>query len=113
MTELTFLIDLLLNHKLPKATKDAVAARVIDVEKLLATIPPTYPNRPMPNVNSNQAPSMQAIMARNPDLAIASEPVAVIAQTPQAVAAMNSRAAAIGESMAGKIDKVTGRPRKF
>lgn len=109
MTELTFLIELLLNHKVAKPTRDAIASRIKDVEALMLTIPPAHPTRPMPSVGL-QAPSMQAIIDRNPDIA---QPVAVIAQTPGAVAAINSRNQAINESMAGKVDKVTGRPRKF
>ncbi len=107
MTELTFLVELLLNHKLQKPTKDAVASRIRDVEAAMATLPPTHPVRPMPN-GVVQAASMQAIIDRNPDLA-----PAVVAQTPAAVAAINSRQTAINESLAGKIDKATGRPRKF
>ncbi len=37
MTELSFLVDLLLNHKLPKVTRDAVAARIKEVEAGLGT----------------------------------------------------------------------------
>lgn len=115
MTELSFLLDLLLNHKLPKVTRDAVAARIKEVEAIF--ISPGYiPNfAPIRSTGSNQAPSMQAIMARNPDLMVAPAPekVEIVAQTPAAVAALNSRQQAIAESMAGKVNKETGRPRKF
>lgn len=43
MTELSFLLELLLNHKLPKATRDALAARIKEVEASFAKpqiIPP-------------------------------------------------------------------------
>lgn len=80
---------------------------------------------------------MQAIMLKHPDLvgrttqaspddviiikgekpvyptAPEPQPVAVIAQTPAAQAAMASRQAAINASLSGKVDKETGRPRKF
>ena len=129
MTELSFLVDLLLNHKLPKATRDAVASRILEVEQLLC--PPGVAYAPMPSFVPDklrpqgvpQAASTLAAMARHPDLFVGQvqampvaappEPVAVIAQTPAAVAAMNSRQQAIAESLAGKIDKQTGRPRKF
>ncbi len=122
-TELSFLLDLLLNHKLPKPTKDAVAERIKVVEEDMREMFAASGIRsaPIPQVQAvldraiaNQAPSMQAIMARNPDL-VAAPPIPVenIAQTPAAQAAMASRQSAIAESMAGKVDKVSGRPRKF
>lgn len=116
MTELGFLIDLLLYHKLSVATKTAITSRLKAVEEELQN---SLQNRPrqVPNLAINgipQAPSMQAIMARNPDLiAPAPTPVTVVAQTPAAMAAMASREAAINESMQGKTNKDTGRPRKF
>jgi peptidoglycan hydrolase CwlO-like protein len=147
VTELSFLIDLLLNHKLAKATKDAIAERIKEVETAMGSLSPMQvmlsPPKPQAVVPSNlpaeiakQAPSMQAIMLRHADLAQtqraaiepalheaqlrnaniqASEPqpVAVVAQTAATAAAMASRNQAIAESLAGKIDKTTGRPRKF
>lgn len=113
ISELSFLIELLLKHKLPPATKDLIATRIKDVEEHTRsshTIP-FVSNRPVAPGGVAQAASMQAIMDRNPDLV--TQPVAVIAQTPETAAAMNSRNTAIAESMAGKVDKVTGRPRKF
>ena len=130
-TELGFLLDLLLNHKLPKPTKDAVAGRIREVETQLSVpsarfgpIPDRLPNVQSSTTVSLQAPSMQAIMARNPDLVQQSptigltireveQPVAVVAQTQATAAAMASRQQAISESLAGKVDKTTGRPRKF
>ncbi len=76
MTELTFLVDLLLNHKLPKLTRDAVAARIKEVEAGIGFAPPqrmapqpamARPQNLPPHI-ANQSPSMQAIMLRNPDL---------------------------------------------
>ncbi len=114
MTELTFLVELLLNHKLQKATKDAVAARLKEVEASMAqrsqifsgAMPP--PGKPV---------SSRDVAVRHPDLVAAPppepEPVVNIAQTPAASAAMASRQQAINESLAGKIDKTTGRPKKW
>ncbi len=116
MSELSFLIDLLLNHKLPKGTKDAIALRIKDVEANSIPIR-SAPSNIRPVGISSQAPSTQAILDRNPDLAAvasAQPPAPVdIAQTPAAAAAMASRNQAISESLSGKVDKVTGRPRKF
>lgn len=131
MSELSFLIELLLEHNLPAETKKALAARIKDVEGGLQR-----PQQPQHVTVSNwsaisspitapqQAASTLAAMARhgtlNPEAPTVSiipqpppEPVAVIAQTPAAAAAMASRNQAINESLAGKVDKTTGRPRKF
>lgn len=108
MTELTFLVELLLNHKLPKATKDLVAQRIREVEEGLI-LRPSPPPRVAPSPQAAQAPSTQAILDRNPDLV---QPAAV-GQTPAAVAALNSRQEAINASLNGKVDKAAGRPRKF
>lgn len=124
MTELSFLLDLLLNHKLQKSTRELIAARLKEISDGVPLQAAAVRSVALPAHMAQQAPSMQAIMARNPDLAghaptiniAASEPaapVAVIAQTQAAVAAMNSRQQAINESLAGKVDKNTGRPRKF
>lgn len=117
MTELSFLIDLLMDHKLTKVTKDLIADRIRYVESNMqphATPRPTHPSAPM------QAPSTLAALAKHgllPPTPIpmpeVPEPVEVIAHTPAAAAAMASRQQAIAESIAGKIDKVTGRPKKF
>ena len=133
MTELTFLVELLLNHRLQKSTKDLIAARIGEVQEEFSRTAPELSRHQRPIVAqsnpafANQAPSMQAIMARNPDLsgaiqvpdayntitvATAPEPVAVIAQTPAAVAALNSRQQAINEAMSGKAN-ASGGKRKF
>lgn len=135
MTELSFLIDLLLNHKLSKATRDAVATRIREVEGHFATsLPATSLPRPslpshLPPEIAKQSPSMQAIMLRNPDLVKGAEsvntvefrgapareepqPVAVIAQNAVTAAAMASRAEAIAAARAGKPD-ASGGKRKF
>ncbi len=112
MTELSFLIKLLLNEKLQKATRDLIAARIeeVQLEFVKQTIPYSLP-QPVPASTSSQCASTQALLAKHPDLAAAAP--AVIAHTQAAAAAMSSRNQAIAESMAGKVDKNTGRPRKF
>jgi len=81
---------------------------------------------------SAQCASTQAILARNPDLMAQSAgassvvpaqviatttppqaPVVQIAQTQATMQAMASRNQAINESLSGKVDKTTGRPRKY
>ncbi len=119
MTELSFLIDLLLNHKLPKATRDLVAARIKEVEGASTNpIIRAYRDSPPP---PPQAASTLAAMARHGDLIPAEPmppipaavPVTHIAQTPAAVAALNSRQQAINSALSGKIEKGATSPRKF
>ena len=122
-SELSFLIELLLNHELPVATKHLIAERIKEVEQGLTARPPapvTWP--PQVPLRNQQSPSTLAAMAKHAGLEVTpppemppipEQPVAVIAQTPQAAAAMNSRNAAISASIAGKTDKVTGRPKKW
>ncbi len=122
MTELTFLVELLLNHKLQKSTRDMIASRLKEVEEGFTGMrDPRFVVTGGTPAFGNQAPSTLAAMARHSGSSTtiniaASEPsipVAIVAQTPAAVQAMNSRQQAISESMAGKVDKTTGRPRKF
>lgn len=58
MSELSFLIDLLLNHKLPKKTKDLIKDRItlIEERRVVQQQQPGF----SPVRNNNQAPSMQA-----------------------------------------------------
>lgn len=109
MTELTFLVELLLNHKLQKPTRDAIATRLKEVEEAIASLPPQAHHRPMPQLPgmNGQSPSMQAIMARNPDL------VPAVAQTPAAAAALTARQEAVSISLSGKPEKGRTSPRKF
>ena len=112
MNELSFLVILLTKHKLDDETKEAVAARLIDISASFSN--PTQAPMAIPSPTAmlaSQVPSMQAIMARNPDLVTAPKPVAVenIAQTPATAAALASRSAA----MMGVTDPTTGRKRKF
>lgn len=107
-TELSFLVELLLDHKLAKATRDLIAERI----RMLSD----GPQQSIPFVSGTisvnpQAPSTQAAMIRH--AAEAPVPVAQVAQTQATVAAMASREQAISDSMNGNVNKVTGRPRKF
>lgn len=142
-TELSFLIELLLNHKLPPATKKLIAERVKEVELAhsspMARQQSIAVNSLIPIGLANQAPSMQAIMARNPDIggkvfanldadlellnmhnpnSTAPTKVEQIAQTPATQAALADRQAAIlqatsGGPFSGKPEKGRTSPRKF
>lgn len=142
MTELSFLIDLLLNHKLPQKTKDAVAERIKTVEALVSMVAPRIPtavHMSQPTQSSvaliggtKQAASTAAALAKYPDLVEQMEksatkpvqtvapapqpdlpPVEVVAQTPQTAAAIASRQAAIATAISGKPEKGRTSPRKF
>ncbi len=118
MTELSFLIELLLNHKLPKVTKDLIALRVKEIEEFRQPQTATlHVRNASTSLAAPQAAStIQAFERHGMNLPIQSErtiKVEDIAQTPMAAAAIASRQQAIAESLAGKVDKQTGRPRKF
>ena len=53
MTEISYLIDLLLNHKLPKVTRENIRARIQLLEKGGATAP--RPNGPQASPGAPQA----------------------------------------------------------
>lgn len=140
MTELQFLIDLLLNHKLSKATKDLISKRIGEVESHY-TQPRTFPQpppiiRPAPITGPVQSPSMVAKVAEFEAEKAAGtidilpgwektstlggidtiQPVAIvekIAQTPLAQAAMQSRQQAIAIATSGKPEHGRTSPRKF
>jgi hypothetical protein len=59
--ELSFLLDLVLNHRLQKATKDHIASRIKEIEELRVAQSPAI-IRPTPQVGQ-QAPSMMAKVA--------------------------------------------------
>lgn len=100
MTELSFLIDLLMNHKLPKVTKELIAARIKEVEE-------TYQAPVAQQVRSSAPLRQRAVPAP------AAEPVAVVAQTPATAAAMAERQQLINDNINRKFDKEAGAPRKF
>lgn len=117
MTELSFLLDLLLNHKLPKATRNIIASRIREVEESRSAAKPSTIAAFERSLISGQAPSTIAAFEKHgiqlPTQAERTIKVENIAQTPATASAMASRQQAIAESLAGKVDKQTGRPRKF
>jgi hypothetical protein len=128
MSELQFLLDLMLNHKLTKSTKAAIKARLMEVE---ANLVPSLQVRPqsIPVVRDRnaQAPSTQALLDKHGDIPSTHPPVspqqpveipAVIAQTPAAVAAIQANQAVIAQAMSsgafsGKPIPGMNSPRKM
>ena len=108
MSELGFLLELFLNHKLPRITKALIAERIKEVEIAARTV------TPQPRISSNisaQAPSTQAALMRQEQETV---PVEVIAHTPATANALASRQQAINDSISGKrMATESGRPRKF
>lgn len=99
-TELSFLLDLLFEHELPKEVCFRLKERIKEVEKLLISGP------------KPPEPVARAVAQVQTKGEIATMPINV-AQSPEAQKAMESRQQAIADSIAGKIDKVAGKPRKF
>lgn len=108
MTELSFLLELLLKHDLKQETKLAIADRIREVEEKLNKVPMI----PTPAASVRSVPSNVQIPAHIPQ-----EVVPLAAPLPPA---MPARQAAIGVA-GGTVDKLTGqiinpatgRPRKF
>ncbi len=120
-SELSFLIELLLNHDVPKTTKDLIASRIKEVEVNL-TLNQVRPQVVQPQAIHGvpQAASTLALMAKHGDIAPVPMPemppivpVEQIAQTPATAQAMSARANAIAASLNKTVDKTTGRPRKW
>jgi len=118
MSELSFLIDLLLNHKLHRLTKEAIAARIKEVEENRTPVPQVRVTHPLGQV---QAASTLALMAKHGEIPVndipiapAPQPVAVIAQTPATAAAMQARNEAIlgTDRLDRKVDQ-TGKKKRW
>lgn len=118
MTELSFLIQLLLNEKLPVEIKKEVAERIKDVEQRLVqpVVSPTVFHSPIAVARNAQAPSTQRIldeMVADPsgNNSIPQAPAVAIPATPAAAHALQSRQEAINK--AGKIEPGRTSARKF
>jgi hypothetical protein len=125
MTELSFLLDLLLNHKLPKATKEAITGRIKEIETLAHQPTIAQPQwQPRPPRNA-QSPSTQRILDEMAQQGVPIEqaqvlqqqphplPVTQIAQTAAAQMALNARQEAINIATSGREEKGRTSPRKF
>lgn len=127
MSELDFLLELILNHKLTKATKDLIQGRIRDIQLPFTTkpIPTRVQEQPIHTTKHSQSPSTLAILARNPDLipegeevsipipSTPPEPVKVIAQTRATAEAMQGRNSAISQALSGKPEQGRTTPRKW
>ncbi len=140
-TELSFLVEILLNHKLAKSTRDLIAERVKAISESPTSItygrqnypglvnPIVGPSASLPNPTGvPQSPSTLALMAKHaasdsglaPTVnivptqpAVEAVQPAIIAQTPMTAMAMNDRHSAIAAAMSGKPEKGRTSPRKF
>jgi hypothetical protein len=121
VTELQFLIHLLLEHKLGSVTRKLVAERIGEVEMKMNYAPVAFAPPagkvfiPIP-APSFQCASTQAILDKNPDLTnviSSAEPVTVVAQTPATAAALNQRNQSIAIATSGKPEAGRTSPRKF
>lgn len=129
MSELSFLIDLLLEHKLHKTTKDAIKDRIKEIQN---PGPVTYAQMPaIRPAKASQSPSTQRILDEmaaegacistnlNQNI-VATDPnpsgpvqIVQIAQTPAAAAALAARSEAIRIATSGKEERGRTSPRKF
>ena len=112
MTELSFLLDLLLNHKLTKPTQTAIKERIKEVEAQFASQPVRPQVQRVPN---GQAPSMQAaIEAMEAEKGnVPPPPNQIPAQTAAAAGALRRRQEAINIAISGKEEPGRTSPRKF
>jgi len=99
MSELSFLIDLLVNHKLSKSVKELIVERIklIDQPAMGRPAPRAMPRQDLTHTIPQPAPI----------------PVEQIAQTPEAAAAIASRNEALNAALSGKILRGQERPRKW
>src|ERR1700684_2754521 len=101
MTELKWLVDMLLNNRLSPKVKSKFIARIGEVESLLNLSPPF--KRVITNpLTGLQAPSMQAKVEA---LQLEDQkviPIEQVAQTPEAAEALNKRNLAIQIATSGK-----------
>ena len=138
MTELSFLIDLLVNEKLSKTVKEKVVARIKDVELLQTATPvlksvPNFIGYQQP-IASGQSPSTIAAMQRHAaqlpqEASVELSPISqtnvhqVVADPPAqqgvvvaslaAAQAIQSRDTAVAAALSGRPEKGRTSPRKF
>lgn len=115
MTELSFLIDLLLNQKLPKPVRDLISIRIKEVETTInsGAFPRMQRSSPPPSIQSASTLALLEKHGPLPTIEMPPVPVEEIAQTPQTAAALVSRQEAISNSMTGKVEKGRTSPRKW
>lgn len=102
MSELSFLLDLLLEHKLSKTTKDLIKERIKVIEGYQKAIV----TAPVIKNPTAQAPSTQRIL----DEMAQNQPQV---QTAAAAQALQHRSELIAQALSGKEEKGRSSPRKF
>lgn len=131
MTELSWLVDLLVNFKLSKSVKDHVLSRIKEIDARGSQFSPQNMSRPestLPAHLQSQSPSTIANFLKNPQAGgtisgttivvspAATEPIvditAVVA-SPAAAQAMQSRQEALNAALSGKREPGRTSPRKF
>lgn len=97
MTELAFLVELLTQHKIPKALQSVILERIKEVECSLRASREINISGPAhsPSVGVNHTPAVNPVSSS------------------AAADAMALRNRAISDAMAGRVDKTTGHPPKF
>ena len=106
-SELSFLLDILLNHKLPPETKQLVADRIAEIEVQYSMVNPQQPPQSFQQIPNKSYPRFSDI--KEPKVL----PLEQVAVTPAAQEALQSRQEAISQSLNGKVEKGRTSPRKY
>ena len=120
MTELSFLLDLLLNDETPLPIKKILKDRIKEVESNLSGNSAKVPfiplvRSPLPNPTGvpQSASTLAALARQASEEPQESTPAEVVAHTAAAAIAMQDRQAAISAQVSGKPEKGRTSPRKF
>lgn len=108
-TERVFLMELFLDDELPKKIKERIKDRFQEMEEPQIVV--TQPRMVVSNDTSisNQSPSMQRLMANNPDLI----PKPPVPATPAAAQALAARQALLQNATNEKPESGRRSPRKI
>jgi hypothetical protein len=116
-TEIAWLLDLVLNHKLSPDAKKLCLERIGEVESSLVAKPSYQTTGYMAPVRGTaQAPSTQALLDAQAAIIgapIPTTPAEPIIASPQAAQAVAERQAAIKQALSGNVEKGRTSPRKF
>lgn len=114
MTELSYLIHLLLDHKLTLKTKSSIKDRIAEIET--RGYPQPQPQRAQNTHQALQSPSMQAKIEAMEQDKLNTPPNSnspIQATTQAASQALQDRARLINQAINGYEDKTRTSPRKF
>jgi hypothetical protein len=112
-TEIRFLLDLVLNFKLPAEAKKLCLERIGEVEASLGPKATPQPYAAPLRASTQQAPSTQALLDAQAAIIGAPIPVEPIIASPQAAKAVADRQAAIQQALSGKPEAGRSSARKF